>query len=107
MNPMAWWKSLPDSTKEPIKSAFVSGLWSALTVMGTLFGAYFADHPAGDASAWGGFFWYLLSPHSIGALAAGVAMAYRAKQASTRVANTVQLETGETAVLQSPKKGTP
>jgi hypothetical protein len=87
-NPFAWaydqWNGIPAPIREPIRSAAVSAAFGLSTAIATLWGAYFADH-----SDWAGFFRYLASPHSVGAIAVCIAAAYRARQGFRAATQTV------------------
>lgn len=88
---VAWWTAIPPTTREPIKSYAVALCFGGGVVVGTLFSAYFTDHPANSPAAWGGFFWYLLSPHALGGIVAGAIAFYRAHQ-GLQAAKTVVIE---------------
>jgi hypothetical protein len=96
----AFWMTTPAPVREPIRSAVVSVGWGAWTAICTLLGTAVQSGHAGDpsstlnylaANAWGAFIGFLIG--------SGGSATFRAMQAKTRVANTISLSDGTTAVI--------
>lgn len=94
------WADIPLSIREPIKSGVISFGLSLQNAVLVLIGAAAADGQIGSPGA----LWAYCASHWWGvALAFILPVAYRAKLASDRAANTVQLPSGGTAVITPPK----
>jgi len=104
----AWWLSIPTAIREPLKSATLSAYHGLLTALGTAAGIAFSagqlDSPQ-HAFAWlEQSWWGILIGFLVGG---GYSAQFRARQANVRVANTVQLGDGVSAVFTKSQPPAP
>jgi peptidoglycan/LPS O-acetylase OafA/YrhL len=100
VNPLAWWLSLPAAIREPIRSAAFSAFLAIQTAFLALLGAAIADGHATSPADLSGYIYTHLWGAALGLV---LPAAYRARQKSIAVANTIQLLDGTTAVVTPPK----
>jgi len=104
MDVVKLWNSMDPTVREPIKSFAVSIFFGSITAIGVLGSAYFTDHPYLNWRSYCGFAAYLISPHSIGAIAAAIGGVWRARQGLRKARAT---DAGGTLGTTNLSPGTP